>query len=275
MRCGKHIGLCIGQQRAPFRSRRLNAQRQEGKAGSGEDHVGDIHGGRHNNGPQCIGNDIFEDDAHVAGTVGSGGLYVILIYDAQHHGTNQTQHAGHAGDGNGDQQISKASAQRGYHSQAQQNRRYGHHHVRQAHDDIIYPAAVIGRDSTQQAADDQRQYTGGNTDQQRIAGAMDNAGKQVAPQLVCAEYMCGTGAVQTVGALRNGVFVGGDHIGEDGDAQDKNQKTQTQHGRLALAETAPYFLHLIGFLALAVSLLFHFPSPPCQALYFALIRGSM
>ena len=104
---------------------------------------------------------------------------------------------------------------------------------------------------------------------------MDNAGKQVASQLVCAEYMCGAGAVQTVGALRNGVFIGGDYIGKDGDAQDKNQKTQTQHGRFALAEAAPYFLHLIGFLALAVSLLFHFPSPPCQDLYFALIRGSM
>jgi hypothetical protein len=69
----------------------------------------------------------------------------------------------------------------------QQQRRKRHHQIGKAHDAGTYPAAEIARDDAEQGADQHRNAIRGDADDQRGAGAEDQAREQIAPQQVGAE----------------------------------------------------------------------------------------
>ncbi len=120
-----------------------------------------------------------------AGHTGRG--HVVLAQLAKHGRAGETHEMRLQDQRDGDHHVEKPRPQNGNHDQGQQQRGEGQDEVHDAHQHRIDPAAGIAGHK----ADDDAGYQGNEdhdrADQQRVAGAMDETGQDIAPHRIGAE----------------------------------------------------------------------------------------
>ena len=145
-----------------------------------------------------------------------------LLADGEGLGAGEAGVGRPGGDRDGDDRVVDAGAQRGDEGQGQDQAREGEEDVGDPHQDGVEPAAGIaceGADQEADRADDDRDQ---GDDGERDARAPDDAGVDVAAELVGAEPVGGRGRLQALGEVLGDGRLRGEPGGEGGD-QDQQQ----------------------------------------------------
>ena len=111
--------------------------------------------------------DMLEHDFAVADADQTGSLNIFALLQAQGLAAHHAGHTGPAGEGKRDKQVDGGLAQGVHNPHGQQQGGDGQHNIRQAHDDIIHPAAKVTGQQAKEDAHHQRDDAGQNTEGKR------------------------------------------------------------------------------------------------------------
>ena len=204
--------------------------------------------------------------AEVAGAVAAGALDVLGVGEVQHRGAHKARVAGHAAYQKRPEQVFNALAQRHYKHEYEQHPGYGGDDVKDAHDDVVQPAAEIAAGRAYERADGEAERRCEKAYGQRIAAAVYDARKEVAPYVVRPEGVLGAG--RQTGRAGNLLHQRGvnDKVREYGHKHDGAQQHKPYHGRAVLAEKPPYLAPAAALDGAGALFLFHCAHLTSQAL---------
>ena len=152
---------------------------------------------------------------HIGGADGTGGQGVVHFPDGNGRGADNPHAAGQDGGGDGQNHIGQGVAENGDDKEGEDQVGEGHPHIHAAlHygvDLAHHKAGGQADDGSDAGADDNRQ----EADQHGDAGAVDDAGKDVAAEVVGAKEKLEAGGDQDVLVVLLLVGVGGDEVGKD------------------------------------------------------------
>jgi hypothetical protein len=132
--------------------------------------------------------------------------------------------ARYAGDADGDQRRALAAAEHRDQSHGEENVRQCEQHVDAAHQQRVAPVAIEAGDQSDRDADQRRDQDGAEGGDQRGAGAIDDAGEDVAAELVSAKPGLGGGRLQRI---RDALC---QRIERQEAGEDRGQRDQGQEG---------------------------------------------
>ena len=139
----QHVVTSVAQKQSPLRRGRLGAHAQETEAGSSDNGGSDGHGVLYDDIGNGAGQDMFEQDAHVACSDVAGGLDKHAVLCLQCIAPHQTGKLGDVEHRNRDYHIIKSASQDGHNGNCQDKSREGQQHVADTHDDGINDAAAM------------------------------------------------------------------------------------------------------------------------------------
>src|SRR6185369_1150328 len=176
------------QHRAPFGRRRLRAETEEAERGGVEDRRREAEGRLDDERRGAVGQHGVEHQACGAGAGEARGLHVVLGELAEDGAARQANEVRQHDDGDREHGVRQPRAENGDHRDREQQVRQREHHVHQAHDGVLRPAAVgEAGDEAEEDADRERQADRHQADDERQARAVDEAREDVAADRVGAE----------------------------------------------------------------------------------------
>src|SRR3954468_17112902 len=189
--------LCLVQQHAPARHRRAQAEAEEGERGFAEDHRRHREGRRGDQVARERGQQVAADDACGARAHQDGGGGKVLLAQREQlraHGAREAWPV-EEGEDDGDAEVNQHRApvhgQRRRERHPQRQLREGAHHLDEALDDVVEPAAVVAGDAAEGQADGEADDDAEEADGERDARAIDDAAEKVAAQAIGAQYIEG------------------------------------------------------------------------------------
>ena len=165
----------------------LHADAEEAEACFEEYGAGEVGGGDDDDGACDVGQYVAEDDAEGAVAEGSGGFDVFFFFDAvdlsAHHAGDVDPH----GESHGDEDLPEAFAEGEGDGDDEEDGGDGPDDVDEPGDEVVGPAAVVGRQGTEGDADEQGDEDGDEAYGEADAAADDDHAEDVAAAAVGAE----------------------------------------------------------------------------------------
>ena len=158
----------------------------------------------------------------IGGSHGAGGLDEFFFADGQDLGADQARVAHPAGNREGENQVGHAGAEEGDQRNGDENSGERHECVHdQDVQERVEPAAIISSNGAEDHAEEQCNGDNGGGDEKRDAGAVNDAGEDVAAQFIGAKPVGGGRGLQASMEMDRGGVEGCDPGCEDGQ-RDKN-----------------------------------------------------
>ena len=192
----------LGHDVAPARRLGRDADAQEAQDRLGQDRGGGGEGRLHDQRRDCVGHDVPEQENPGRRADGDGALDIGLLAHGEHDRADETHHARHVRDDDGEDHGDQARAPDRHQGDGEQYARNGHQPVHDAHDDAVGPAHVA-RNQADDQADADGEEGDADADHQRHARAVEHAAVDV--------------AAEAVGAHDHGALDGGAVVHPDGD----------------------------------------------------------
>ena len=184
MRRHHHIRPRFIEHCSPFRSRRLRPEPQERETGGGDNRHPDTHGEIDHDRRYRTGQNMTEQDRHIAGADAARRFNKGLLLEHQGVTAHQAGKRRDRKDRHRNDHIRHAAAHHRHHGNRQQDPREGEQHIADAHNNAIPPAFIIPGQQTEHGtdrrADQHRQHAGG----QRNLRSHQHPAKNIAPERI-------------------------------------------------------------------------------------------
>src|SRR5262252_5739265 len=125
-----------------------------------------------------------EENAEAPAPQAACRLDELLLAQAQRLPARQTRIDHPAAYREDEDHVARARAEHARDGDGEEDERKGELHIRDAHRDVVEASREVAGEQPQANADGQRQAHGEEADQERDARAVDDAGEDVAPELV-------------------------------------------------------------------------------------------
>ena len=178
--------------------------------------------------------------------LGRGHVFAVLF--GKHRSADEAGEVGLKHQGDGQHGVEQAGAEDRHEDECQQQAGEAQDQIHDAHDDDIDPAAEIAGEEAEDDAAHHRDGDHHRADQQRIAGAIDEAREQVTANRVGAEDVAGVAAgLPDRGQEERGLVLlfgqmGGEERGEDGDQHQQHEDHEADDSAAVHREIVPELL---------------------------------
>src|SRR6185503_4180593 len=189
---GSDERLAVGDERAPRRAGRLDADADVGEGRLGEDGGGDAEGHGHDDRPDRVRQQVPGHDVPVGHADRPGGLDELRLLQGEELAAHEPGHGHPRGEADGHEHQEDAVerapegglAERHAHEDDEQQVREGVEHVRDAHQDGVGATADPARDRAHRHADEQDDELDDERDRHADLRAVEEPAQDVAAQLV-------------------------------------------------------------------------------------------
>src|SRR5699024_267181 len=222
---GGDVVPALGDQQSPFGRGRRGAVAEEAEGGDLQDRGAQLQGGERQDGGGGVGQDVAPQDAEQGAAGAVGGFDVLAAPHLEHPGAGEPREGGDRGDAHGDRGVGGAEAQQDHHGQRQQQAGDGQQHVHQAHQRLLDQPADGPGEHAEGGAGDEPHRHGDQGGGERVGGAVDHPGIDVASGRVRAEPVCGARRLERLGGRG-----GGAESGEQARGQRPREREQQQQG---------------------------------------------
>jgi hypothetical protein len=179
---------------------------------------------------------VAEEDGAVAEAGDAGGVDVEILAGREDGAADQAGVARDLADADGDHHVLQAGAEDGDDDEGHQDAGEGEHDVDHAHHGGVHELAVVARQQAEDHADGGGDGDRDQADRERDAGAVEDAGEDVAAELVGAQPMLGGGWLGAVGRVDLDRIVGGEEGGGEGRRDDEQEQDEADDRPPVLAE---------------------------------------
>ena len=185
-------------------------------------------------------------DAQVGIAERAAGLDVVALLDQDRRRPRDAREGRDRGQRDGDHEIAHAGAEHRHDHQPHDERREGEQHVHRLHDHHVEAAADIAGNDADDAADQHRGEDRDRADDERQAGAPEQAGEDVAPEGIGAEPMRRRGTLQTRQDVLIERVVRRDDRSEQRERDDEQEGDEADPRRRVGVEGADELLQRVG-----------------------------
>ena len=186
----KEVGAGFVEHGAPACGRRGDSEAKEAEGGFGEDGSGEADGGLHDDGLNDVGQDVDAEKAEIGCAESAGGLDELLLLDGEDLGADQAGVADPSGEGKSEDEVGKSRAEEGDEGDGDENAWESEERVGDVDvEDDVGEAAVEAGDGSGEDAKKKRESHHGEGDDERDAGAVEDAREDVASELIGAKGM--------------------------------------------------------------------------------------
>ena len=231
MRRGNEQLAAFAEHGPEIRLRRLRSQPEEGQARGFQDHPADGGGHRDDDDGHDVRQDLGPDDAQAAHAGQPGRVDEFAMGDGHRRAPDVSGEEGNVDDGHRVEGVEQSRPQHRDDGQREQDVGKRHQQVDAAHHEVVRPSAEITGDDADGGADHRGQQRGGDPHRQTQPRAPDQAGEEIAAEVVGAENRAvGERRLQPIGGTRE-IRVGeGQHRREEGEGEDGEQHHPAEGG---------------------------------------------
>jgi len=212
----EEVGAGVIEHGAPTGHGGEDADAEKTEGGFGEDGAGHGDGGLDEDGLKDVGNEMAEENAKVGGAERAGGEDEFRFADLENLGAGETRVAGPSGDDEGEDDFADARAEEGGKGNGEKNSGKREKGVDEDDvDEAVEPATEVARHGTDGKAGEACAQDNGNADEQGDARAEEDAGENIAAEIVGAHPVRGRGRGETGGKILSGGAGRGNERGEE------------------------------------------------------------
>jgi hypothetical protein len=239
MRRIKEVRARVVEHPAPAGRRRWQSQTQKTERRFRQNGSRHADGRLDNDGLKDVGQDVTGKDAQIRGAKSARGLDKLPLFDCQHLGSHQARVTHPSANSQGKDQVKQPGAQKSHEGDGQKNAREGKKGI---HDkDIeqrIHPSAIETGEAAENQSQGKRETNDAHGNHQREARTRENAGEDVAAELVGAKPVGMRRRSEAVIEVDGGGIVRRNGRRQHRDDDEEHEEKNANHSEWLVAEGA-------------------------------------